>query len=78
MKKEDIIKKVNNVLDQIRPYLAADGGGVDFVDLTDDYVVLVRLTGVCGDCPHSTQTLKNGIEKTMKSILPMIKAVEKV
>ena len=78
MKKEDIIKKVNNVLDQIRPYLAADGGGVDFVDLTDDYVVLVRLTGVCSDCPHSTQTLKNGIEKTMKSVLPMIKAVEKV
>lgn len=76
--KEDIINKVKNVLEQIRPYLEADGGGVDFVDLTDDMTVLVKLTGACGNCPHSTQTLKNGIEKTMKSVIPEIKAVEKV
>ncbi len=78
MEREELIKKINNILAQIRPYLEADGGGVDFVDFTDDGVLLVKLTGACGDCPHSTQTLKNGIEKTMKSVLPMIKAVEKV
>lgn len=78
MEREELIKKINNVLAQIRPYLEADGGGVDFVDFTDDGVLLVKLTGACGDCPHSMQTLKNGIEKTMKSVLPMIKAVEKV
>lgn len=78
MEREAIIKKINNVLVQIRPYLEADGGGVDFVNLTDDMVVQVRLTGACGNCPHSTQTLKNGIEKTMKSVIPEIKSVEKV
>ncbi len=78
MEKEAIIKKVKNVLAQIEPYLKADGGGVEFVNLDDDMVVWVRLTGHCANCPHSTQTLKNGIEKTMKSVLPEIKAVEKV
>lgn len=78
MEKEAIIKKVKNILVQIEPYLKADGGGVEFVELTDDMVVMVRLTGACGDCPHSMQTLKNGIEKTIKSVLPEIKSVEKV
>lgn len=78
MEKEAIIKKIKNILVQIEPYLKADGGGVEFVELTDDMVVMVRLTGACGDCPHSMQTLKNGIEKTVKSVLPEIKSVEKV
>ena len=78
MEKQELIQKIQNILVQVRPYLAADGGGVEFVDLTDDMVVLVELTGACGSCPHSTITLKNGIEKTIKSILPEIKAVENV
>ena len=78
MEKEAIIKKVKNVLTQIEPYLKADGGGVEFVRLDDDMTVWVSLTGHCANCPHSSQTLKNGIEKTMKSVLPEIKAVEKV
>ncbi|MBR6438722.1 MAG: NifU family protein [Bacteroidales bacterium] len=78
MEKEAIIKKVKNVLTQIEPYLKADGGGVEFVNLDDDMVVWVKLTGHCANCPHSSQTLKNGIEKTMKSVIPEIKAVEKV
>ena len=78
MEKQELIQKIQNILVQVRPYLAADGGGVEFVDLTDDMVVLVELTGACGSCPHSTRTLKNGIEKTIKSILPEIKAVENV
>ena len=78
MEKEAIIKKVKNVLTQIEPYLKADGGGVEFVELDDDMVVWVKLTGHCANCPHSSQTLKNGIEKTMKSVIPEIKAVEKV
>ena len=78
MEKQELIQKIKNILVQVRPYLAADGGGVEFVDLTDDMVVLVELTGACGSCPHSTRTLKNGIEKTIKSILPEIKSVENV
>ena len=78
MEKEAIIRKVKNVLTQIEPYLKADGGGVEFVNLDDDMTVWVKLTGHCANCPHSSQTLKNGIEKTMKSVIPEIKSVEKL
>ena len=67
MDREAIIKKVKNVLLQIEPYLKADGGGVEFVRMDDDMTVWVKLTGHCANCPHSSQTLKNGIENTMKS-----------
>ena len=78
MEKEAIIQKVKNVLTQIEPYLKADGGGVGFVRMDDDMTVWVKLTGHCANCPHSSQTLKNGIEKTMKSVIPEIKSVEKI
>ena len=78
MEKEALIQKIKNILTQIEPYLKADGGGVEFVELTDDMVVIVRLSGACGICPHSLQTLKNGIEKTIKSVLPEITSVEKI
>ena len=78
MEKEVIERKVKNILTQIEPYLKADGGGDNFVRLDDDMTVWVELTGHCANCPHSSQTLKNGIEKTMKSVIPEIKSVEKV
>lgn len=78
MDREAIIKKVKNVLLQIEPYLKADGGGVEFVRMDDDMTVWVNLTGHCANCPHSSQTLKNGIENTMKSVIPEIKSVEKI
>lgn len=76
MDRESILHKVKNVLDQVRPYLQQDGGDVNFVELTDDNVVKVELTGACGSCPYSTMTLKNGIENVMKKAIPEIKAVE--
>ncbi|MDO5316482.1 MAG: NifU family protein [bacterium] len=76
MERETILRKVKNVLEQVRPYLQQDGGDVNFVELTDDMVVLVQLTGACGNCPHSKMTLKNGIESVMKKVIPEIKAVE--
>lgn len=78
MEKELIEKRVKNILEQVRPYLQADGGDVNFVELTDDMVVMVELTGACGSCPYSTMTLKNGIESVMKKSIPEIKAVEQV
>ena len=71
-------KRVKNILEQVRPYLQADGGDVNFVELTDDMVVMVELTGACGSCPYSTMTLKNGIESVMKKSIPEIKAVEQM
>ncbi|MBQ8956955.1 MAG: NifU family protein [Bacteroidales bacterium] len=78
MDKDTIQRKVINVLEQVRPYLQQDGGDVNFVELTDDNVVMVELTGACGSCPYSTMTLKNGIENVMKKAIPEITAVEQV
>jgi len=73
--REDLTRKVLNVLDQVRPYLQQDGGDIAFVELTEDNVVNVELTGACGSCPYSTMTLKNGVEATLKKVLPEIKEV---
>lgn len=70
--------QVEEVLNQIRPSLQADGGNVELVDVSEDGVVSVRLTGACGSCPMSTMTLKMGIEKTLMAKVPGVKAVEQV
>ncbi len=75
-KRIELQKKVENVIDQIRPYLEADGGDIRFVELTDDNVVVVELLGACGSCPMSTMTLKSGVEQAMKKAIPEIQAVE--
>jgi Fe-S cluster biogenesis protein NfuA len=74
----EIERKVLNVLEQIRPYLQADGGDIRFVEITDDMVVNVELQGACGNCPHSVTTLKKGVEAAMVKAIPQIKAVEAV
>jgi Fe-S cluster biogenesis protein NfuA len=75
---EELIQKVKNVLEQIRPYLQADGGDVEYVELTEDKTVNIRLLGMCGNCPHSRMTLKNGIEAAVVKAIPEIKSVESV
>ncbi len=77
-KNEELVTKVKNVIDQIRPYLQADGGDVEFVDLLEDNTVNIRLLGSCGNCPYSLQTLKNGIETAMIKAIPEIRSVESV
>jgi Fe-S cluster biogenesis protein NfuA len=70
--------KVQEVLELIRPALQADGGDVELVDVSDDGIVSVRLTGACGSCPMSTMTLKMGIERTLRDKLPEVKEVVQV
>jgi Fe-S cluster biogenesis protein NfuA len=70
--------KVRNVIEQIRPYLQADGGDISFVELTGDNVVNVELHGACGSCPFSRMTLKSGVEEAMKKAIPEVKSVEAV
>jgi len=74
----EIEKKVKNVLEQIRPYLQSDGGDIRFINLTEDNVVNVELTGACGSCPYSIITLKNGVETAIKKAIPDIKSVEAI
>ncbi|OGW76003.1 MAG: hypothetical protein A2Z72_05575 [Omnitrophica bacterium RBG_13_46_9] len=71
-------EKVEKVLEEIRPYLEADGGNVELVDVTSDGVVKLRLTGACGHCPMSTYTLKMGVEDRLKKKIPEVKSVEQV
>ena len=78
MNKEELTTKVKNIIEQVRPYLQQDGGDINFVEITDDNIVNVELTGACGSCPYSTMTLKNGVESTIRKALPEIKAVEAV
>jgi Fe-S cluster biogenesis protein NfuA len=70
--------KVKDVLDKVRPYLVRDGGNVELVEVGEDGIVKVRLTGHCAGCPHSTMTLKNGIERILKQEIPEVKEVVNV
>ena len=71
------IENVELVLDEMRPYLMADGGNVE-VDDIDGGVVRVVLTGACGSCPSSTMTLKMGLERGLREKIPEIVEVEQV
>jgi Fe-S cluster biogenesis protein NfuA len=68
-------EKILAVLQKIRPQLQMDGGDVEFVEVSKDGVVKLRLTGACGHCPMSQMTLKNGIEKIIKQEVPGVKEV---
>ena len=68
-------EKVEEVLETIRPSLIADGGNVELVDVDDEGVVRLRLTGHCAGCPMSQMTLKNGIERVLKSAIPEVQQV---
>jgi Fe-S cluster biogenesis protein NfuA len=70
--------KVQTVIEKVRPFLQRDGGDVQLVEVTDDDVVKVKLTGACGHCPMSMMTLKGGIEAELRKSIPEVKAVEAV
>ena len=75
---KEIINKIEKALDEIRPFLEADGGDINFVELTDDWVVRVRLIGACSSCSISMMTLKNGVEMAVKRAVPEVKEVIEV
>jgi len=70
-----IINKIQDALKQIRPFLEADGGDVELVDVTKDYVARVKLLGACSSCSMSTMTMKAGIEDAIKRASSEIKSV---
>jgi len=71
-------EEVKKVLDKVRPSLQADGGDVELVEVTDDGVVKVKLTGACGGCPMATMTLKSGIERALKKEIDSVSKVVQV
>ncbi len=75
---KEIEDKIKEVLQQLRPYLQADGGDLELAEITDEMVVKVKLTGACGSCPMRTMTLKAGVENTLKRQVPEVTSVEAV
>jgi len=71
-------QRVREVLDLIRPMIKADGGDIEYVDMSEDGVVRIRFLGACIGCPSSSMTLKMGIENNLKEHVPEVTAVEAV
>ncbi len=76
--KNAISEKVNVALKQLRPFLEADGGDMELVEITDDAVVRVKLMGACKDCSMSVMTMKAGLEEAVKKAAPEVLRVEAV
>jgi len=68
-------EKIEEALKLIRPALQADGGDVEFVEVNEEGVVAVKLTGACGGCPMAQMTLTQGVERILKEQVPEIKRV---
>ena len=71
--RKDLESRVNTALDKVRPYLEADGGNIRLEEVSDDYVVKVKLLGACHGCPFSYQTLKAGVEQALRKEVPELK-----
>jgi Fe-S cluster biogenesis protein NfuA len=74
---DSIEKRVESALAEIKPQIQADGGDIDLVAI-ENGIVKVRLRGSCAGCPMATLTLKQGVERVIKSKIPEIKSVEAV
>jgi len=74
----EIRQRVDGVLEELRPFFAQDGGDVEFVEMTDDGVVRVRLVGACDGCPSSMDTMQRGIKVALQEVLPMVTDVQPV
>ena len=77
MNEQELRVNVENALQEIRPYLEADGGNISLVEITDE-TVSVQLEGACLGCSVNQMTLKNGVEATIKRHAPQIKRVIEV
>ena len=78
MKDNITISKIEHALEQVRPFLKADGGDISLVEVTDDNIVRVKLLGACKGCSISHLTMKAGIEEAIKNAVPEIRLVEAV
>ena len=75
---KNILQKIENALEEIRPFLLSDGGDINFVELTEDWIVKVKLVGACKTCHISQMTLKNGVEVAIKTAVPEVQQVVEV
>jgi Fe-S cluster biogenesis protein NfuA len=76
--KEDLLRRINLALDEIRPFLKSDGGDISLVEVDEEGVVLVQLHGACIGCSVNQMTLKMGVEMTIKKHAPEVSKVNEV
>lgn len=76
--REELRGRIERVLTLIRPAIQADGGDIEFVNMTETGTVQIRLHGACVGCPSSAMTLKFGIERNLRAYVPEVKAVEAI
>jgi Fe-S cluster biogenesis protein NfuA len=74
----ELLEKVVKALDEIRPFLNADGGDLSIVEITEDRVLRIEFTGACSSCSMNNMTFKNGVEDAIKRLVPEIQSVEPV
>jgi len=74
----DLQTRVETTLEELRPYLKADGGDIRLVEITEDLVVRIELLGACADCSMINMTLKGGVESALKKAAPELKAIEAI
>ena len=74
----DLQQRIQSTLDELRPYLEADGGDIRLVEITDDLVVRIELLGACADCSMINMTLKGGVESALKKAAPEVTAIEAI
>lgn len=72
---QDLMQKVIDALDEIRPFLNEDGGDLSIVEITDDNILKIEFTGACSSCSMNNMTFKNGVEDAIKRLVPEIKGV---
>jgi Fe-S cluster biogenesis protein NfuA len=74
----ELINRIEEALNQIRPYLEADSGNVSLLEVTDDLIVKLKFHGACSNCSMSAMTLRAGIEQTILNHVPEVRSVEAV
>ncbi len=78
IKDPELMQRIEDALAQIRPFLEADGGDINLVEVSTDYIAKVRLLGACSSCSMRMMTLKSGVEDAIKNAVPQIKSVEAI
>lgn len=76
--KTELLRRIEKALDDVRPHLAVDGGDVELVDVTAEYLVQIKWLGACVNCSMSGMTLKAGLEQAIRAQVPEITGVEPV
>ena len=76
MNNDNLINRVNKGINEVRPYLAYDGGDLSLVKITSDFIVFIRFEGACKTCDVNQMTLKLGIEQSVKKYAPEINSVQ--